>query len=204
MLDLLFFPNNRLMLWLPAPFDQMGDSATGSQKERGSGGGSGGRSAAWAAAALRYKALAAWIESGCWALPPEITTRFEIPEALVLHATAHLALPDPRFASGHRPGRPRLDKPGDKKPPPLYTPRARFNFVSVRPDQPLVEKAPGAALDLDLDQEEGEVMRLVAGGMTTGQIAVRLHYRKRWVFYRVAAVKRACRAVTRDQAARRK
>lgn len=201
MLDLLFFPNDRLMLWLAAPFDQMGDSDAGSQKERG--GSPGGRSAV-RAAALRYKALAAWIESGCWALPMEITTRFEIPAALTLHATVHLALPDPRSASDRRRDQ-RRDQRGRKKTPAPFAPlRSNFNFVSVRPDEPLIEKAPGASLDLDLDQEEGEVMRLVAGGMTTGQIAARLHYRKRWVFYRVAAVKRACRAVTRDQVARRK
>ncbi len=78
--------------------------------------------------------------------------------------------------------------------------RAHGYLVVIYPECPLVERGPlgpGASLSAPLTQDQRQVLQLLSTGLTTQQIAVSLHRRRRWVFYQVATIKRKCGAITR-------
>ena len=75
-------------------------------------------------------------------------------------------------------------------------------IVVVRPEPALREKAPGKPVRLS--EVERQVLELMAEGLTTGQIALRLQKRRRWVLYRVAEIKRKFGVQTRAEAVMRK
>lgn len=72
------------------------------------------------------------------------------------------------------------------------------DMVVVRPEQALQERTPGRFIPLTPGQ--AQVIGLMAQGLTTGQIALRMRIRRRWVKYHVAEVKRRLGAITRSQA----
>lgn len=80
--------------------------------------------------------------------------------------------------------------------------RRHGEMVVVFPETPLKERVPGRLVSLTPGQTQ--VIVMVAQGLTTGQIAAKLHMRRRSVMYRVAEVKRRLGAITRAEAVERR
>lgn len=79
--------------------------------------------------------------------------------------------------------------------------QAQKDLVVIRANVQLQERDPGHFIPLNPGQ--AQVLRLMAQGFTTRQMAHAMHMRRRWVKYRVAEIKRRLGAANRAEAVAR-
>lgn len=134
MAQILFLPNENLLIWLPLEEDET----------------------------VGLAGLARMVREGRWRLPPELAERYA-PDGPQLRA------------------------------------RVCGQIVVVWPAQPLPALEGARPSLADLTPQQMQVLRLLARGRTTAQVAVALRRSPRWVRYQVQMVKQKFGAHTRAQ-----